>query len=194
MKQKRTYKGTTRRLATDTHCANNHPWTPETTYYPANGQRKVCRVCQRNAQQRYHERVETEGPMQPANGAKTHCPAQHPYAKFGRVKSDGSRYCSICFRVNWIRRNYGVSAARWDELVLAQEGRCAICEREVGGDLHVDHDHACCPGKSSCGACVRALLCGNCNHGLGKLKDDPALLRAAAAYIERHAVGSSSHA
>lgn len=36
----------------------------------------------------------------------------------------------------------------------------------------VDHDHKCCLGKTSCGRCVRGLLCGNCNTILGRQRDD----------------------
>ena len=36
----------------------------------------------------------------------------------------------------------------------------------------MDHYHKCCPGKTSCGKCVRGLLCGNCNTILGRQRDD----------------------
>lgn len=169
----RTYNATTRRVATDTHCANNHPWTSETTRIRKDGKR-VCKVCARQSNQRYMQRVETEGPMSVRNGAKTHCPQQHPYELFGRDRSDGARYCTICHRRNRIRAKYGLTGEEWDALVLKQEGRCAICLAEHG-DLHVDHDHS--DGR------VRGLLCTQCNNGLGRFEDDTVRLRAAAMYI-----------
>jgi hypothetical protein len=68
--------------------------------------------------------------------------------------------------------------------VEAQGGKCAICGKVPCGNspttrsLHVDHDHA--TGR------LRGLLCLNCNHGLGKFSDNPALLVAAVDYLLRH--------
>lgn len=59
---------------------------------------------------------------------------------------------------------------------------CEICGRRVG--LVRDHDHACHPGKI-CVKCFRGFLCPPCNSGLGMFQDDPALLLAAVAYLER---------
>ena len=61
-------------------------------------------------------------------------------------------------------------------MLEAQGGTCAICQSAPAE--HVDHDH-------DTGA-VRALLCFNCNGGLGQFRDDPAVLRAAADYVEEH--------
>jgi hypothetical protein len=51
--------------------------------------------------------------------------------------------------------------------------------------LAVDHDHACCPGGSSCGKCVRGLLCSTCNSALGLLGEDTGTLHRAAGYLDR---------
>lgn len=40
------------------------------------------------------------------------------------------------------------------------------------------------PQTCSCGECVRSLLCDNCNKMLGHAKDNPAVLRRAALYVE----------
>jgi hypothetical protein len=85
-------------------------------------------------------------------------------------------------------RKYGLTPQTYDDLLNAQGGVCAICgeperisqpHRKSGEEpLAVDHCH-----KSGH---VRGLLCFMCNTALGKFRDDPDLLRAAADYLERH--------
>lgn len=84
-------------------------------------------------------------------------------------------------------KRYGLTVAQYQGLIEEQGGRCAICgTAEPGGKgtWHIDHGHDCCPGAGSCGVCVRGLLCSRCNMGLGHFRDDPALLRSAADYLE----------
>jgi hypothetical protein len=57
--------------------------------------------------------------------------------------------------------------------------------------LAVDHDHSCCPGKKSCGKCIRGVVHMACNIALGLMKDDPVMLRSAARYVEEHVRASS---
>lgn len=69
-------------------------------------------------------------------------------------------------------RAYKMSPARYRALLRAQGGVCAVCGGDNGGHtLHVDHDHACCPGEMTCGQCVRGLLCFNCNGRLGTVEE-----------------------
>lgn len=80
---------------------------------------------------------------------------------------------------------YGLSDAEYESLLIKQGGRCAICGnlpdpsgKGSAARLHIDHDHVT--------NLNRALLCCRCNPGIGYFQDDPALLRAAADYIEKH--------
>ena len=49
--------------------------------------------------------------------------------------------------------------------------------------LSIDHDHACCKGKTSCGKCVRGILCISCNATLGHAKDDMDRLKGLIEYL-----------
>lgn len=83
-------------------------------------------------------------------------------------------------RMNY-RKKYGITLERYDEMLAAQGGVCAICaqpeQRKETANLAVDHCHA--TGE------VRGLLCSNCNRAIGLLADDPERLRSAAEYLTR---------
>lgn len=70
-------------------------------------------------------------------------------------------------RRSHLKRMYNITPEQYDEMLHAQDGTCALCRQPSGNRLHVDHDHCCCPGKKSCGDCIRGLLCGPCNRLLG---------------------------
>ena len=79
---------------------------------------------------------------------------------------------------------YGLELLEWEQLLVAQDHRCAICKFQFTrravierSALVIDHEH-------SRAAPVRGLLCSRCNSGLGFFKDDPQRLRAAADYLE----------
>jgi hypothetical protein len=93
--------------------------------------------------------------------------------------------CGKAGRREWLLSKYSITPEQYAELLEAQGGRCAICGGEPGERaLAVDHDHSCCPGKGSCGRCVRGLLCHDCNGALGLLRDNPATAMAAATYLQ----------
>lgn len=84
-------------------------------------------------------------------------------------------------RRNRKRQLYGLSNEEFATMEASQDGKCALCERippvKTGttGGLVVDHNHS--TGE------VRGLLCHTCNRGLGLLRDDPAVLQRAVAYL-----------
>jgi hypothetical protein len=80
---------------------------------------------------------------------------------------------------------YGVSAEKYAEIVLKQNGVCAICARPETGvrngklkALAIDHCHA--TGK------IRELLCQSCNGLLGMAADNIDTLRKAIRYLQKH--------
>lgn len=78
---------------------------------------------------------------------------------------------------------YGLTAKQYTEMLVVQNYVCAICKTphidENGKRLVIDHNHLLENGA------VRGLLCSPCNLGLGQFKDSPAVLRAAAKYLEQ---------
>jgi hypothetical protein len=95
------------------------------------------------------------------------------------------KFCSDCKQF-WHQLKHGVSGRQIREMIDRQNGRCAMCQKQ--SRLVIDHDHKCCPGDFSCGRCIRALLCHQCNLGIGNLQDDPALALIGAYYLmyQRH--------
>ncbi|MFF2202628.1 endonuclease VII domain-containing protein [Streptomyces sp. NPDC058145] len=96
-----------------------------------------------------------------------------------RSASDGlATLCKACKaaqgRAQHLKRNYGLTEAERDAMVATQRGLCAICLDAPA--MHVDHCHG--TGR------VRGVLCFSCNAALGQFKDQPEVIRRAAAYVE----------
>ena len=72
-------------------------------------------------------------------------------------------------------------------LLEEQDGRCAICRTEFvkartlnrHDSPNIDHDHRMADKNEA----VRGILCGLCNRMIGGCRDNPAILRAAAEYL-----------
>lgn len=88
--------------------------------------------------------------------------ATHFYAERKRIRANAHEW-----RVG---RLFNLAPGEYAARLESQGGVCAICQRATGRTkaLAVDHDHRCCPGRTSCGACVRGLLCGPCNQLVGR--------------------------
>lgn len=99
-------------------------------------------------------------------------------------KSDGLRpSCTTCERERKLLARYGITLEEYKAILAKQNGVCAICLEPSDKSLHVDHDHNCCPGRNSCGKCVRSFLCSNCNTAIGLMEDNPDRLIDAAMYL-----------
>lgn len=80
-----------------------------------------------------------------------------------------------------LQKLYGISLEDYNNLRYSQDYKCGICRRheeDFWYKLCVDHDHKT--------GSVRALLCTNCNTGLGVFNDDPKLLKKAMEYLVCH--------
>lgn len=81
-------------------------------------------------------------------------------------------------RRHWLRKLYGLTIERFNEMRAEQGDACALCGKPLGEMLpRVDHCHA--TGK------VRGLVHHRCNLLLGMAEEGTELLRAAIAYLER---------
>lgn len=82
-------------------------------------------------------------------------------------------------RVAKTLKRYGLTQRDVSTIEAEQGGKCPICSRLLAevARTHIDHCHD--TGR------VRGILCSECNTGIGKLRDDPELLRRAVAYLER---------
>lgn len=169
-------------------------------------------LCSGHAERlRRHGDVSAEIPLATRDGARVarrrvcHAPGCDNPKRFGR----GVRYCSDeCRRAAMLGTKREQSAAWRDghpresrtrhlwsryrltpediaSRLLAQDGGCAICDQPFSDSTgwHVDHDHSCCPGRKSCGDCVRGLLCGRCNRNVLPVIEGP-LLNKALAYLK----------
>lgn len=77
-----------------------------------------------------------------------------------------------------IRHKYGLDNAAVQSLLAAQHGMCAICcEALARKKQTIDHCHST--------GMVRALLCTQCNSGLGMFKEDKLRLSRAIDYLTR---------
>lgn len=86
----------------------------------------------------------------------------------------------ICFPHRDRARKYGLTI---QELIdFWGDGKCKVCSSTV--KLSVHHDHNCCAMAGSCGKCVVALLCDQCNKAAGSAGDDPERLRRLADVID----------
>lgn len=88
------------------------------------------------------------------------------------------------------RTRHGLTPATVDAMLVRQGGKCLICLRPIDRlTAVIEHDHALArqhphAEASGCPRCVRGLVDAPCNAVLGFARDDPTVLRRAAAYLE----------
>lgn len=97
-----------------------------------------------------------------------------------RLKNKGTKELAARRRSDNLKKHYGITVSKFDDMLTAQNNACAICGTTTpqgpGKIFHVDHCH-----KTQR---IRGLLCHHCNCGIGNLKDSPEIIKAALQYLE----------
>ena len=150
------------RSCTNPNCTQRNP--QEDCYFEPrpgvrSGFQSRCKACDSQRKREYRKEHKEET----AKRAKIYCEATR------EKKRDYDRFkCT------------GVTGEQYRSKLEEQGYSCAICGRsqeEFTKALHADHDHET--------GIFRGVLCGPCNKALGLLREDPELIKKAAAYIER---------
>ena len=91
--------------------------------------------------------------------------------------SEKQAICRYCRRTKRLYQNYGITDEDYKALWIKQQGKCAICGKELqDGYLDVDHDHST--------GLVRGLLCRTCNLWLDDNKITKEKLQKLEQYLE----------
>jgi len=132
-------------------------------YRPARPGAKLCVGCRRDQ----HKFL-----AKPENRVKARARAKQWHSE-NRERSSKSGTARNRFLLT------GWTQAMYDDALVRQQGRCAICGEEPGRKgLCADHDHST---KKP-----RELLCHRCNMRLMARHDEELWLEAALAYVRKH--------
>lgn len=136
-----------------------------------------CKMCQSQVDKERHFKIRPKRLKQQRDWYKANSKERIKKAK-DWVRSNPER------RKATKRKNdlaaYGLTIQDFDALLAQQNNSCAICKGPPAGKYSVfvvDHDHR--TNK------VRGLLCSICNMGIGLLKDNVEVLKAAVLYLEQ---------
>ena len=75
-----------------------------------------------------------------------------------------------------LKHTYGITVEQFKSLLILQNNKCGICEKEFKKIPCIDHNHK--TGK------IRGVLCSSCNSGLGSLGDSPEIINRAINWLQ----------
>lgn len=90
-------------------------------------------------------------------------------------------------RVSNLRKNFGISMEKYEQMLSDQNGLCAICKNPETFIHHQTNE----PARLSVDHChktnkIRQLLCRKCNNAIGLFKEDVKVIQNAINYLEAH--------
>ncbi len=105
-------------------------------------------------------------------------------------RASNMSYCKPCaklidknkYRSKHLRITYGITEEHYNEMIIKQNGKCAICGSlvadKIRNRLAIDHNHATNE--------IRGLLCSRCNKVLGLINDDSDIAIKMIDYLRQH--------
>jgi len=141
---------------------------------------KQCSKCRRTKPlSEFYSKIDRHGRLR---YRYAHCRSCHYLLTQGyrRLHPEKSRRYALDYRS--ARDLCFSSVAEFRVFLATLDMRCAVCGREGKrgrgiNDMQIDHDHR--SGE------IRGVLCGGCNVALGSARDNPAILRGLAEYLEQ---------
>ena len=143
--------------AKKTHCPQGHEYTEDNVRAYKNT--RVCRICSAAHSKACHERDKREGVVHPSH-TREH-------------------------RRRWALSVLGWTPELFDKKLEEQGGKCAICPKVLNMEMIQNEARACADHMHVVPPVPRGVLCSTCNTMLGQAQDNPDILRAGAAYIEK---------
>lgn len=127
----------------------------------SDGKYSICKPCKKNSTREWR-----------SNNRK----------KYNSVAREWRKKNPVSIRGYNLKKKFGMSREDYEQMRIAQNGRCFICGAHESGErykkLAIDHCH-----KTNR---VRKLLCSNCNKGIGNLQESTMLLKKAMNYLKEH--------
>ncbi len=148
--------------------------------------RKICPKCKIEKQHSdYHKDLRKNGGIR--NRCKACCKAEtnswreknkahyNNYTAMWRSKNPDKQHATE------IKRLYGLSIEKYNEMLLAQDLKCKICGKQHDssrkrGRLYVDH----CHDSNQ----IRGLLCGACNSAIGYFNHNIEIIKKSILYLQ----------
>jgi DNA repair exonuclease SbcCD ATPase subunit len=96
------------------------------------------------------------------------------YAELNRRYREANR--EVLSKKQRVRR-YKITVEEFDRMLADQNGCCAVCGDAFTSTkhCHIDHDHST--------QAIRGILCRDCNHALGNVRDSVERLQKLIAYL-----------
>lgn len=164
-----------------THCNKRGHELAIVGEYSKGKRNAVCAECARIDHRLWRANPENKRREREWQQVRDKMPYRRQWAR-DYIKTPQGRSGAMKFR-------HGITLDEYNRILTTQNGVCKVClQPDIDKALAVDHDHMCCPGKRSCGKCIRGLLCMFCNTAMGYAKDSPERLRKLASYLENYKV------